>query len=314
MRTNTFASSTLGLLASLAAPIAAQDGPYFTLGSGMPVVLDRLDPLLSAGKVSNHVHSVVGGNGFAPSMNFAQTQKSTCSTIAVKPDLSNYWMPALYYKSPHNGSFFRVPEQPYHKLYYKYGTHDSKFDLEQSEFPQEFRMMTGDAMLRSDDGSFGSGGNQLNWQCHQPNYVTPQGTGFPKFTSCNGGGLAATMRFPSCWNGQPFDPANPRAHMAFPINQDGLAGCQAPFNVKRFPEIMIEYWLDTKQFDGDYTLNDSPWVLAQGDNTGYGFHMDFVSSSRNLTLFLSCNHKLMVTDQWLEARCSREGNQVMLCR
>lgn len=281
MRANTFTSSTLGLLASLAAPIAAQDGPYFTIGSGMPVVLERLDPLLSAGKVSNHVHSVVGGNGFRPFMNFAQTQKSTCSTLPLIPDNSNYWMPALYYKSPHNGSFIRVPEQPYHKIYYKFGTHDSKHDLEQSEFPQEFRMITGNAMLRSDDGSMGSAGNQLNWKCHQPNYVTPQGTGFPTgFTSCNGGGLAATMRFPSCWNGQPFDPSKPQAHMAFPVNQDGLAGCQAPYNVKRFPEIMIEYWLNTKSFDGDYGPNDNPWVLAQGDNTGFGFHMDFVSCFR----------------------------------
>lgn len=165
MRSNTLTTSTLGLVAYLAAPTIAQQGSYFTLGTGMPVVLERVDPLLSAGKVSNHVHSVVGGNGFAPTMDFAQTQKSTCSTVRLKPDKSNYWMPALYYKSPHNSSFIRVPEQPNHKLYYKFGTGDNKPDLERSEFPQEFRMITGNAMLRSDDGSSGVGGNELNWQC-----------------------------------------------------------------------------------------------------------------------------------------------------
>ncbi|KAF2398880.1 hypothetical protein EJ06DRAFT_583489 [Trichodelitschia bisporula] len=39
----------------------------------------------------------------------------------------------------------------------------------------------------------------------------------------------------------------------------------------------IENWLDTKSFDGSYTANDMPWVLAQGDPRGYGFHADFLN-------------------------------------
>lgn len=267
--------SIVSLLASLAAPIAANPGPYFFMETKMPVVLERVDPLLSAGKISNHVHSVVGGNGFAPTMDFAQTQTSDCSTVPVKADKSNYWMPALYYKSPHNASFIRVPERPEHKIYYKYGNGDYNFDLEISEFPKEFRMITGNAMLRSLDVSHDTAGNQLNWFCHGP--PDEKTTGFPKFTSC-AYGLAATIRFPSCWNGQDFDPAKPRAHMDFPTQDFGLAGCRAPYNVKRFPEILIEYWLDVSTFDGDYGINDSPFTLSMGDNTGYGFHADFVSS------------------------------------
>jgi hypothetical protein len=281
MRSNTFGASILSLLAALAAPVAAQQAPYFTIGTGMPVVLGRVDPLLSAGKISNHVHSVVGGNGFAPVMDFAQTQTSDCSTVRVKVDKSNYWMPALYYKSPHNASFIRVPELAEHKIYYKYGKGDQTPDLERSEFPKEFRMLTGNAMLRSHDVSHDVGGNELNWQCHGPD--PKPGPGFPKFTSCSYG-LAATIRFPSCWNGQDFDPAKPHAHMAFPSAQGGMAGCAAPYNVKRFPEIMIEYWLDVSTFDGDYGMNDSPWTLSMGDNTGYGFHADFVSDMQLSTL------------------------------
>ena len=284
MRSNTSGASVLAVLAALAAPVVGQEGPYFTMGTGMPVVLERVDPLLSAGKISNHVHSVVGGNGFAPMMDFAQTQTSDCSSVPVKVDKSNYWMPNVYYKSPHNSSFIRVPEKPYHKLYYKYGKGDNTVDLERSEFPQEFRMITGNAMLRHDDGSSATPYNELNWQCHQPNYVTQTAIGFPKFDSCDGGGLAATIRFPSCWNGQAFDPSKPQAHMAFPTNADGLAGCVAPFNVKRFPEIMIEYWLDVSSFNGDYGVNDSPFVLSMGDNTGYGFHADFVSHPQSRSI------------------------------
>lgn len=79
------------LLSLLAVPAAAQQGYYFVLGTGMPVVIERLDPLLSAGKTpSQHVHSVVGGNGFAATMDFAQTQTSTCATVQPVADKSNY--------------------------------------------------------------------------------------------------------------------------------------------------------------------------------------------------------------------------------
>ena len=81
-------------------------------GGGQPLTIERLDPLLAPGRTSQHVHSVVGGNGFATTMDFAQTQRSTCATIDVKVDKSNYWMPNLYFHVPSNGSFIRVPEQP----------------------------------------------------------------------------------------------------------------------------------------------------------------------------------------------------------
>lgn len=48
---------------------------------------------------------------------------------------------------------------------------------------------------------------------------------------------------------------------------------------------MIEYWLDISSFDGDYGPNDNPWVLSMGDNTGYGFHADFVSAYHILYVF-----------------------------
>lgn len=117
----------------------------------------------------------------------------------------------------------------------------------------------------------GSAGNQMQWQCHD-GASNPHATGFPTgFQSCNAEnvrGLAASMRFPSCWNGKDFDIKAPLAHMAFPTNADGMAGCPAPFNQARFPEIFVEYYFDVSSFDHitkDYTdLNNPPWVLADG--------------------------------------------------
>jgi hypothetical protein len=267
--------------------VKAQQGAYFVLeGGGMPLVIERADPILSPGIIpSNHVHSVVGGNGFAASMDFAQTQRATCATVSPVADKSNYWMPNLYFHDPHNGSFVRVPEQPYHKIYYKYGNGAGNYDTDITEFPKEFRMIAGNAFFRSDQGfAMGPYGSELGWFCHGGNdakgnyHPDINAVGFPTgFTACPNG-FASAITMPSCWNGEPFNTSNPSAHMAYPI-ADGLAGCQAPHNVARFPQIFAEYWLNIDTFDGLYTAQDQPFVLAMGDPTGFGFHIDFVSNN-----------------------------------
>ncbi|KAL8733872.1 MAG: hypothetical protein Q9166_001860 [cf. Caloplaca sp. 2 TL-2023] len=266
-----FNVQAFALLAALAAPVSAQQDYYFIVGSGS-LVQERLDPLLNPGALSGHVHSVVGGNAFGATMDFATTQSSSCTSVDVIPDKSNYWMPNLYFHK--NGKFTLVPDGPFqHKIYYKYGD-GGRLGADRSEFPKNFRMMAGKADLRSDDGSLGSPGSQLEWFCHGPQ---KRGPGIPTgFTSCPDG-LAVSMRFPSCWNGQDFRAEQPLAHMSYPTNRDGIEGCPEGFQKARFPEIFVEYWLDISQFDGQYGANDQPFVLSNGDPTGYGFHMDFLN-------------------------------------
>ena len=191
-------------------------------------------------------------------------------------------MPNLYFHDPNNGSFIRVPEQPYHKIYYKYGNGENEYDTDITEFPQEFRMIAGSAVLRSyDPVGMGPYGSELGWACHGngttefPDFYTD---GIPTgFTGCPNG-LAAAITFPSCWNGEDFNVTNPSAHMAYPV-ADTLAGCPEGYQVQRFPQIFVEFWLNINTFDGLYTADDAPFVMAMGDPTGYGFHCDFVSLS-----------------------------------
>ncbi|KAL8806539.1 MAG: hypothetical protein Q9182_001322 [Xanthomendoza sp. 2 TL-2023] len=271
MRTTSFNVRALAFLTALTAPVSAQRDYYFTFGSGS-LVQERLDPVLNPGALSGHVHSVVGGDAFAASMDFETTQRSSCTSVDIIPDKSNYWMPNLYFHK--NGKFTLVPEySPKHKIYYKYGD-TGRPGADRSEFPKNFRMMAGKPNLRSDDGSLGSPGSQLEWYCHGPNKVS---AGIPTgFTSCPYG-LAVAMRFPSCWNGQDFNIDQPLAHMSYPTNRNGLAGCPEPYNKARFAEIFVEYWLDVSQFNGQYGADESPFVLSNGDPTGYGFHMDFLN-------------------------------------
>ena len=284
MPANQFLSFSLAFLASTIPSVIGQYNPncaFFVQYTGGYLVTERVDPLLSPGVASNHVHSITGGNGFKANMTFADTQSSTCTTAEVTQDLTNYWMPVLYFQN--GGKYYKVPEANNRKIYYKYGNGDCSADTSRSEFPQGFRMMTGSATQRvKNDTMMGTAGNQLQWACHD-GASNPSATGFPTgFQSCNAqyvGGLAASMRFPSCWNGNDFDIENPLAHMAFPTNADGMAGCPAPFNKARFPEIFIEYYFDISSFDHitkDYSdPNNPPWVLADGDPTGYSMHMDF---------------------------------------
>ena len=260
--------------------------------TGGSLVLERVDPLLSPGVASNHVHSITGGDGFNANLDFAGTQASTCTTMPVTQDKSNYWMPTLYF---HNkGEFTRVPEAYNRKIYYKYGSSSCGFD-DRTAFPPGFQMMTGSATQRvENDTMMGVGGSQLKWMCHD-GASNPSAVGFPTgFQSCNDKnvpGLAASMRFPSCWNGQNFSASDPMAHVAYPTNADGLAGCPAPHNVARFPEIFIEYYFDISQFDNikkDYSdPNNPPWVLSDGAPTGYSMHMDFVRAPNSLGLVIS---------------------------
>ena len=50
-------------------------------------------------------------------MDYKSTQKSTCSSCIVTQDMSNYWVPTLYYKAK-NGSFISVGQNGGMTVYY----------------------------------------------------------------------------------------------------------------------------------------------------------------------------------------------------
>jgi hypothetical protein len=82
-----------------------------------PLVVQRADPIVNPGKVSGHVHTIMGGNGFGFDMTYVDTQKSMCSSCIVTKDFSNYWVPTLYYKAQ-NGSFIAVGQNGGATVYY----------------------------------------------------------------------------------------------------------------------------------------------------------------------------------------------------
>lgn len=263
------------LTAALAATASAFEcaGPYFSFYNrgGNAMSYQRLDPALYPGAQSPHLHSFDGGNGLSASMDFEDTQGSSCTTARIKPDKSLYWRPTLFWNGNNTG-FYRVPDK-FLKIYYKFGD-SGNVKAEVSEFPENFRMMAGNPFKRSDDGNNPGG---IKWSCMSDSGRIDT-VGFPKgFTSCNQG-FATEITFPSCWNGKDLDTANPSAHMAWPTAGGlGLDACPSTHKVARFPAIFIEFWYDISAFDGHYSADDTPWVLSNGDPTGFGFHADFLN-------------------------------------
>jgi hypothetical protein len=86
MRLGNLGNVVLTLLSSVSPAVA-----FWRLTCDHPVTIGRVDPIVNPGKISGHLHTVVGGSGFNMSMTYEDALASTCSTCKIKQDLSNYW-------------------------------------------------------------------------------------------------------------------------------------------------------------------------------------------------------------------------------
>lgn len=112
--------SAATVLAVFTLAVSAKDSRTFAVnhfyGKG-PLTEGRMDPILSPGTTSGHVHTVQGGNNFALAMSDTTLAGSTCTSSLVKNDKSDYWAPKVYFHDPNNGSFIDVPLY-YMNVYY----------------------------------------------------------------------------------------------------------------------------------------------------------------------------------------------------
>lgn len=163
MKTATLASSAAWLLSQA----VAQQFVMYT-----PVVDDttvqRIDPILAPGTISQHVHQVFGSNALKPKVTYDSLQTAGCTTVGDASgngnaaDKSIYWHPALFMEAKNDTGYVRVPTAG-HKLYYKNagtGTPRSPF-----EFPKGFRMLAGNPFMRAPAENV-QRQNITQWICH----------------------------------------------------------------------------------------------------------------------------------------------------
>jgi len=114
-----FSTALVATFAASASAYTAQDRTFAVnhfYGKG-PLVMGRMDPIVSPGGPSGHVHAVQGGSAFALTMTDDQALGSTCTSSLVKNDKSNYWTPSLYFQDPETGMLEDV-EMFYMNVYY----------------------------------------------------------------------------------------------------------------------------------------------------------------------------------------------------
>ncbi|KAF3912541.1 hypothetical protein ABW20_dc0109605 [Dactylellina cionopaga] len=281
-----------------------------SFGGGKELTRCRLDPIVNPGGVAGHMHSIFGGNAFSASMPGDTAEKASCTNSNVKNDHSNYWVPSLYFQSPENGTLYPV-ELFYSKVYYFFeATND---DIK--PFPKGFRMLAGDPTLRHPPnpvkGNLDSSKGPITpaqWTCPRdskydnvPLYPVGsdgtkgvgvqdpnnggQGWGFPD-KECDGyaSPMRADIHFPSCVNPN-VDPENYKENTAYPAS-NGMGGEDCPAGWIHVPHVFMEVYWNTLKFENMWTkgTGKQPWVLSNGDTTGYSLHADFINGWDSATL------------------------------
>jgi hypothetical protein len=141
----------------------------------------------------------------------------------------------------------------------------------------------------------------VQWTCPRTSYDTPSypadsdglhgvgiqdpnnagaGAGFPHM-NCDGyaSPLRADIHFPSCYNPQAGLDAY-ESNMVFPSSKGTTGGkANCPEGWVHLPHIFYEVYWNTPLFEDfwEQGQGSQPFILANGDRTGYSLHGDFVS-------------------------------------
>jgi hypothetical protein len=170
------------------------------------LTIQRLDPLVEPGaNPSAHLHQIVGGNAFHPNMSgdIGASAAATCTTCTFAEDFSNYWTAVMFFRSPTNGTYKRVPIMQNTALpnginggmtvYYTQQDFSSNGNQKITSFKPGFRMTVGSPTTGSLTAAKGHTG--LRFVC-----LNDKGTRFPELPDfpagkCKGG-IMTVHHFP----------------------------------------------------------------------------------------------------------------------
>ncbi|KAI0002691.1 hypothetical protein F4779DRAFT_603270 [Xylariaceae sp. FL0662B] len=282
------------------------------------LTVERLDPLVNPGVIGTpHVHQVIGGNAFKPSMDPASLDipsEATCTTCTFAEDFSNYWTAVLYFRA-RNGTYKRVQQKPNAgfesanggmTVYYTPSYNNAKV----TAFQPGFRMIVGDPSYRT--ASQAEKFRQLTYTCLE-NIMTRTGEtkDMPK-KPCKAG-IMANIRFPTCWNGKDLDTPDHSSHVAYPESGTFETGgpCPASHPVK-IPQLFYEVIWDTTPFNNEAEWPEDgsqPFVWSFGDATGYGNHGDYMFGWKGNALQTAMDTNCNINCPQLQTQTIQQGNQ-----
>jgi hypothetical protein len=278
MHGSSMKATAIALAATLSSPVAA----FWRMPCPGRLTLQRIDPIVAPGNVSNHVHTVSGGSGFGFTTSYEQQRASACTSCPVKQDLSAYWTPKLYWMNEDGTQFEDVPQAGEGEgttggLTVYYEQRYSAGEKNVTAFPPGFRMLAGNPFQRNETNAMAAPGHAVSFVCLDYSGGSNQTLSIP-LKNCPDG-LRAQVYFPSCWDGIHNDTADHASHMAYPIgNSYDNGNCPSTHPV-RLISIFYEVIYKIDQFKNRWPTDKTkhPFVFAMGDRTGYGFHGDFVN-------------------------------------
>ncbi|KAL1411990.1 hypothetical protein Q8F55_002985 [Vanrija albida] len=249
----------------------------------------RMDPIVNPGSFAGHAHTIFGSSNFRNVLNTpAEQLKAGCSATDVTVDMSNYWIPTLYFINS-EGKYEIVQARGGRAYYIIRGDKNVPF-------PDGFRMIAGDAMNRAvtDVKKAGIGYHCREHLKKEPGTPTDEkfSTYLPNGTLTDIGceDMVTRVTFPSCgWANQSLDSWDHSSHMTFPLNGptgDGLmyydpfagSSCPSTHPIK-YPTINLEvYWQLTKKQQSQWRGGKDAinFIWANGDTHGTSLHADFV--------------------------------------
>ncbi|EJD54163.1 WSC-domain-containing protein [Auricularia subglabra TFB-10046 SS5] len=267
------------VLLAAAGLFASPAAAYFRMNCGQVLTTQRADPYVLPRLRHTHANGVASGF-FDFNQTYESTRKSTCTTCEASADLSNYWTPTLWYQAQ-NGSLHRVNQLGGAAVYYIQRTGYVWSPTPPPEpprvkaFPAGFRMLAGDPFLRSFDEN-SKEQKAIKHTCLDYAGEATHHQEFPSKPCPNG--VRTEVLFPSCWDGVNLDSDNHKSHMAYPDQvEDG--NCPETHPV-RLVTILVEVIWDTMAFHDMWWTPPGatqPFVLSNGDPTGYGHHGDFLN-------------------------------------
>lgn len=307
-------SFTLAATATFLASAFAKDSRTFAVnhfyGNGA-LTMGRMDPIMDPGRPATHSHAIQGGSNFNLTMTDDALMDSNCTSSLVDADKSNYWTPSLYFQAA-NGSFLSVP-MFYMNVYYFFEATDDEI----KPFPVGLRMFVGNSSLRTPPP--GGAANVLDtnqgpiqpiqFTCPRSSYDIPSypensdglhgvgiqdpnnagaGAGFPHM-NCDGyaSPLRADIHFPSCYSPE-VGLHDYKNNMVFPSSKGTTGGkANCPDGWVHVPHIFYEVYWNTPLFADMWTegAGSQPFILSNGDRTGYSLHADFVSVTSYISFF-----------------------------
>ncbi|KIH89079.1 hypothetical protein SPBR_07466 [Sporothrix brasiliensis 5110] len=275
------------LAATVVAALAATAEAGLRFGCST-LTIQRLDPVVQPDSTpSSHLHHIVGGNQFNATMTGDVGARGTCTTCQMSEDFSNYWTAVMYFKSPTNGSYHRVPVVNNAAL--ASGTtggitvYYTQYDLSRDNLKQQpittfkpgFRMTVGKPSSTAAEGKTHIG---LSYNCLTTLLNRgPEMRDFP--TKPCPAGIFVTHHFPACWDGKNLDSPDHQSHMYNTIKMDGFmnAGACPSSHPVRVPQVVYETVWDTTKFSGLWKEGQQqPFVWSFEGNSGYGTHADYM--------------------------------------